>query len=284
MGQRLNILRRMIKGRVRGEHFDSNGVKIHYTVEGSGPPVLLIHGLTSNADALWRFPGTIDALKQRHRVIAMDARGHGFSEKPHDGAAYGVEMVEDAVRLLDHLGIARAHVGGYSMGAMITYKLLAMYPQRVISAAPCGAGRVENSEANLALFAAMRDSLIQRRDFRPLFETLEPGGRKPAALKLAAYNFFLRRTNDVAALGHLSGNFAALHVSDEELRANTVPAFTVIGSRDPLLAVVERMRGIMANHRVEVLPGHDHVTAFSSSRFVRAVAGFFAEQAALQGG
>jgi pimeloyl-ACP methyl ester carboxylesterase len=63
------------------ETFDSNGVKIHYTVEGKGEPVVLIHGLYSSADINWRLPGTIKALAARYQVIALDVRGHGRSDK-----------------------------------------------------------------------------------------------------------------------------------------------------------------------------------------------------------
>src|SRR5579883_1762190 len=97
------------------QSFDSNGVKIHYTVEGKGEPVLLIHGFAANADFNWRQPGVIKALAENYKVIALDNRGHGQSGKPHDIAKYGEEMAEDAVRLLDHLGIKKAHIVGYSM-------------------------------------------------------------------------------------------------------------------------------------------------------------------------
>src|SRR5881397_2402529 len=96
------------------QFFDSNGVKIRYTVEGQGEPVLLIHGFTADIEKQWGQPGVLKALAKDHRVIALDNRGHGKSGKPHDAKMYGKEMVEDAVRLLDHLKIAKAHVVGYS--------------------------------------------------------------------------------------------------------------------------------------------------------------------------
>ena len=86
--------------------FDSDGVKIHYTIQGKGEPVLLIHGYTANIQVQWELPGIIKALAPDYQVIAIDNRGHGRSEKPHDAKKYGKEMVEDAVRLLDHLVIA----------------------------------------------------------------------------------------------------------------------------------------------------------------------------------
>src|SRR5262245_60178433 len=106
--------------RAGDKSFDSNGVKIRYTDQGKGEPVLLIHGFGANAEMQWALPGVVKDLAKDYRVIAYDNRGHGKSDKPHDPKKYGAEMVEDAVRLLDHLKIKKAHVVGYSMGAIIT--------------------------------------------------------------------------------------------------------------------------------------------------------------------
>src|SRR5258707_8430775 len=120
-------------------YFDSNGVKIHFTDEGQGEPVLLIHGFTANIQVQWVLPGIVKALLKDHRVIALDNRGHGKSDRPRDSKLSGVEMVQDAVRLLDHLKIKKAHVVGYSLGAIITCKLLATHPDRLLSATLGGA-------------------------------------------------------------------------------------------------------------------------------------------------
>ena len=134
-------------GRAEESSFDSNGVKIHYYLEGKGEPVLLIHGFAVNAQLQWGLPGIIKALAKDHRVIALDLRGHGKSGKPTEVKQYGTEMVEDAVRLLDHLKIKKAHVVGYSMGALITGKLLATHPDRLLSATLGGAGHPRRRQA-----------------------------------------------------------------------------------------------------------------------------------------
>ena len=84
--------------------FDSGGVKIHYIVEGQGEPVVLIHGFTADIDKNWRTgfaigsdsiqpgPRIIEALAKNYRVIALDNRGHGKSDKPRDPKQYGIEM------------------------------------------------------------------------------------------------------------------------------------------------------------------------------------------------
>src|SRR5207249_2155515 len=113
---------------------------ISYTVEGKGEPVVLIHGLYASAQVNWRAPGVIRILATNHQVIAPDVRGHAASGKPEQESAYGVEMAEDIVRLLDHLKIPKAHIVGYSMGGMITMKLLTRHPDRVKSALLGGMG------------------------------------------------------------------------------------------------------------------------------------------------
>src|SRR5262245_53716664 len=102
--------------------FASDGVRIAFIDEGQGEPVLLIHGFASSVRYNWREPGWIAFLvKHGFRVVAMDTRGHGESEKLYDPQDYGAPlMAEDGRRLLDHLGIAGADVMGYSMGARIS--------------------------------------------------------------------------------------------------------------------------------------------------------------------
>src|SRR5262245_26957807 len=124
--------------------FSSDGVRIAFVDEGPGggpdagsaDPVLLIHGFASSVRYNWREPGWITFLvRNGFRVIAMDNRGHGESEKLYDPNDYGaVLMAEDARRLLDQLGIARADVMGYSMGARITAFLALAHPELVRSA------------------------------------------------------------------------------------------------------------------------------------------------------
>jgi Predicted hydrolases or acyltransferases (alpha/beta hydrolase superfamily) len=99
--------------------FDSKGVKIHFRILGQGEPVFLIHGFTGTLESWNKLASD---LARTHFVVSLDCRGHGKSDKPHDPKAYGTEMVEDVVRLMDNLRIPKAHVIGYSMGAMITGK------------------------------------------------------------------------------------------------------------------------------------------------------------------
>jgi pimeloyl-ACP methyl ester carboxylesterase len=109
----------------------NQGVRIHYDVEGSGPPLVLQHGYTFNSE-LWHRCGYVDALKPHCRLVLVDARGHGASEKPYDRAAYVWPInIDDTLAVLDHLGIARAAFWGYSMGGAIVLGLAQHVPHRV---------------------------------------------------------------------------------------------------------------------------------------------------------
>ena len=141
----------------QGDVVVSDGVRIHYMEAGEGTPVILLHGYTSCCDAGWFANGVAKELARDHRVIGIDARGHGRSEKPHDPAMYpGDQMPTDVIEVLDHLGVGKAHFHGYSMGGGIVTHLMARHPARFITASFGGSGVREEDEA-LAKQAAERD-------------------------------------------------------------------------------------------------------------------------------
>src|SRR5262245_9458423 len=122
--------------------FSNDGVDIAYLDEGEGEPMVLVHGFASTKDVNWVNPGWISTLTRAgRRAIALDNRGHGASGKLYDPAAYhSAVMAEDVRALLDHLGIPRADVMGYSMGARISAFLALAHPERVRSVVLAGLG------------------------------------------------------------------------------------------------------------------------------------------------
>ncbi len=118
--------------KVEDGSFNSDGVQIHYTVQGKGAAVVLIHGFAGSM-LEWKASGIGDLLAHEYKVIALDARGHGASDKPEGVDHYGTKMIDDVVRLLDHLKIDKAHVAGYSMGGLIVFKMADMRPERMRS-------------------------------------------------------------------------------------------------------------------------------------------------------
>ena len=122
--------------------FHHGSVELAYLDEGEGEPIVLVHGFASSKEVNWVQPGWVATLKGAgRRVIALDNRGHGQSTKLYDPADYHTtKMAEDVRALLDHLGIARADVMGYSMGARIAAFLALAHPDRVRSMVLGGLG------------------------------------------------------------------------------------------------------------------------------------------------
>lgn len=268
---------RLVK-RTPGEFFDANGVRIHYTDEGDGEPVVLVHGFAVNADLNWRLPGIVDKLTPHYRVIALDLRGHGLSDKPHEAMSYGVEMVQDIVRLLDHLHIEKAHLVGYSLGGFIAFKAAVTYPQRWRSVAVLGAGW-ENPEASafLRVIGEMKEDLQAGRGVEPLVVSLGGERQPPTTLHRWWVVAMTRWFNDRQALIAMMDGLPDLAVTEEQLRAIELPVLSMAGGNDPLAKGVEAMVGKIADHRVIILPGADHLRAMTHPFFAPALLDFLRE-------
>jgi pimeloyl-ACP methyl ester carboxylesterase len=268
-----------ITHRVEGEYFDSNGVRLHYTVQGEGEPVVLLHGFAVNADLNWRLPGITQALAEEFRVIALDLRGHGLSDKPHDVRQYGMQMVRDVTRLLDHLQIGKAHVVGYSLGGLITIKLATTYPERLLTASPLGAGweRTDNS-AFLGSLGELERALKSGRGIGPLAGRLGSEREKPGLLHTGWVRFMTRYLNDGHALSAMVRGIPDLTVEEEALRTIPVPVCGIVGSRDPLRVGVEALKGRVPDLRLVIVEGADHIRAPRSRELLEALRGFLRQQ------
>ena len=111
-------------------YVDNNGIRIHYHIEGEGTPLVLQHGLTSSVLRWYEF-GFVDALKNDYKLLLIDARGHGDSDKPHDAEAYDQKlMASDVIAVLDAENIDRAHYMGYSMGGSIGFAIAESFADR----------------------------------------------------------------------------------------------------------------------------------------------------------
>ncbi|BFM16811.1 alpha/beta hydrolase [Maricurvus nonylphenolicus] len=108
---------------------NTNGIKLFYQESGQGEPVLFLHGLGSCGED-WQ--DQIDAFSHDYRVITVDTRGHGRSDKPL-GPYNMPTYASDVINLLDHLGIKRCHLVGFSMGGMIAFQIAADAPERLNS-------------------------------------------------------------------------------------------------------------------------------------------------------
>jgi pimeloyl-ACP methyl ester carboxylesterase len=248
-----------------GVSFASNGVQIAYVDRGRGEPVVLIHGFTGSYARHWEAPGVIDALeKAGYRAIAMDCRGHGQSGKPHDPSQYGMEMVRDVVRLLDHLNIPRAHIVGYSMGGSIAMQLLVKHADRLRTVTLLGAGWAgEDVSVTKAQMLALADNFA-RRDASYLIRGVTSGGANgPTDAEVAALSAALFARNDADALAAVARGYLPLvDVSRDNLRSIQVPVLALIGELDRMnMEGVKRMKGVMPALEVIELPGATHASS-----------------------
>ncbi len=258
----IGIAHHLLTHRVPGDYFDSNGVRVHYTDEGAGEPVLLLHGFAVNADLNWRRPGILNALKKDFRVIAMDLRGHGLSGKPHEPDKYGMEMVNDVVRLLDHLNIQKAHIVGYSLGGFIALKLAVTNPERVLTVAPLGSGWEQpDKSAFLQALADMAKDLESGKGVGPISARLGGQRQKPSFLHTCWVTLMTKYFNDHLALVGVLKGIPELAITEEQLRGISVPVCSIVGERDPLRTGAESMKGIVLRQELTIVPNADHLRA-----------------------
>lgn len=252
---------------------DSDGVRLHYIDEGSGEAVLLLHGLATNVEMNWVAPGLVAGLVDAgYRVVAYDARGHGRSDKPYDPALYGPADVDDAVRVLDQLGIDRAHVVGYSRGAGIASHLRVQHPERVRSLTLGGYGDSgQRGGPREQLPAEVADSLKEGR-LGPLVRWLTRADITPEELALIQQ---ASATNDMRAVAAaFQGDAVQPALTAADLDATTVPTLAVVGDLDVFREEVERMVVAVAGVEALIIPGASHIMAVGRPEFLTAVLGF----------
>lgn len=205
--------------------FDSNGVKIRYVTEGEGEAVVLIHGWMSDA-TMW---GPKLSPLAGFKLIALDCRGHGKSDKPHDPGKYGAEMAADVVRLLDHLKIKNAHLVGYSMGAFIAGKVAATQPKRVLSLVHGGQAPLLVGEAGAKEIDVFAQAVEDGKGLAPYLMYVRP----ELTLKTAeAYAKIAYDGKDVKAWALAGKSFKGLEVNLSDLKKAKVPTLFIHGDKE----------------------------------------------------
>jgi pimeloyl-ACP methyl ester carboxylesterase len=233
----------------------SDGVKIHYIVQGQGSPVVLIHGFGATADWNWFSNGIAEALAKKHRVIAIDCRGHGRSDRPYEPEKYGDRLWKDVIELMDHLGIQRAHVHGYSMGGTITAELLARHPERFITASFGGSGISEVDPEWVA--KVPKDK--QGPDPQQAEAIKKQRQNRAAQFKLAG-----NPLPDAKALLALRKTFFSAKPTPIDLTKIQIPVLAINGEFDSPNAKTARMQRELKNFKSVVLPGKSHLTAIQA--------------------
>jgi pimeloyl-ACP methyl ester carboxylesterase len=246
--------------------FTHDGLNLAFFDDGdpTGDPVLLIHGFASSATVNWVHPGWLKTLGEAgYRVIAIDNRGHGRSDKPHHPEAYRPSvMASDAVALLNHLGIAEAHIMGYSMGARISAFIGVEHPERVRSLVFGGLG------------IGMVDGM---GDWDPIADALRaPSLEDVTHERGRMFRAFAEQTrSDRVALA------ACIETSRDLLSVSQVgridmPTLIAVGTRDDIAGSPHDLAHLMPHARAVDIPNRDHMLAVGDKVFKQAVLEFYA--------
>lgn len=240
--------------------FESNGVRLHYELHGreDGRPIVVVHGFASHYRLNWvgtRWQETLTGAG--FRVIGLDCRGHGQSEKPHDVAAYAANVMAGDVRnLLDHLGVERADYLGFSMGARIGLQVVLDHPERVSKAVLAGLGTEGAISQAEAIARAFRGGPAEG----PVAESFYKfaSGHKGNDLEaLACCIVGLERTVDQGRLGGIE-----------------TPVLVVIGDRDELVSGAHELVEMIPSARLVTVPGRDHLGTVPAREFKQAALEF----------
>lgn len=230
----------------------SDGVKIHYMTLGKeGSWVVLVHGYTDWAQRMWFATGIAEPLAPNHRVVALDNRNHGQSDKPEPR---GAGRAEDVIELMDHLGIEKAHIHGYSMGGGITGRLLASSPERFITAGFGGSG----------IYEADDELRAQAAELDP--EMPEPQGAAAVAYQRLRESAAARRAAASEGEGSESSRAAAFgrrRPLEIDLTTVKVPIIAINGEFDRPYSKTQRMWRKLKHFTNVILPGKNHMTAIA---------------------
>lgn len=245
--------------------FLSDGLEIYFETSGEGTPLVLVHGFASDLRRNWKDVGWFNWMNDAgYEVIALDCRGHGKSGKPHDPAAYGrTNMARDVIALLDHLGLDRVNLMGYSMGAMISTLVLEEASERIAKCVLGGVGgpmldgsRIDSSAIVDAMLAEDVDSItnIGAKGFRVFAD--QSGADRFA---LAAHMQAGRPSFDRDVLSKIE-----------------VPVLVVAGEKDELVGNPDDLSSVFPNGRTVIVPRRDHLTTVGDKVYRDAVIAFLA--------
>jgi len=245
--------------------FDSDGVRLHYELQGpeNGQPLIAVHGFASDYRLNWVGTRWQEALTDAgFRIIGLDLRGHGFSDKPHDEAAYSIDiMAGDVVRLLNHLEVSSAAYLGYSMGARIGLEVVITSPERVTRAVLGGIGTAGAIESANAIAHAF---LIGEPTDNPTAQTF--------------YKFASARpTNDLKALAACIKGLKP-NANPAKLAAIKTPILIVVGEHDQVGRGAPELIELIPTARLVTIPGRDHMSAVTARDFKQAALDFLSAE------
>lgn len=244
------------------DFFYRDGFRLAYQVEGQGAPVLLIHGFASSSRINWVSTGWFKTLTEAgYRVIALDNRGHGNSDKSYDPAVYTPElMADDAAALLSHMGIEKAHVMGYSMGARISAYMALRHPHRI----------------HTAVFGGLGIGMVTGAgDWQSVQKALLADD--PATINDARGLMFRKFADN--AKSDRKALAACVMTSKKELTAEEVsrikqPVLVAVGTRDEIAGEPQPLAALLPKGESLVIPDRDHMLAVGDKIYKNGVIQF----------
>jgi pimeloyl-ACP methyl ester carboxylesterase len=246
--------------------FHHGDVEIAYLDEGEGAPVVLVHGFASSKNVNWVYPTWVSELRKNgFRVIALDNRGHGESSKLYDPEDYHIgTMASDIVALMDHLGIERADVMGYSLGARMTGVLARSRPERVRSAifGGLGIGLVKGGGPGENVAAALEAPSLD--------DVTEPVGRMFRA-------FADQTRSDRRALAACLRGSRRL-MTEAEATSIVVPTLIAVGTTDEIAGSAAALAKIIPGAEVLDIPNRDHMRAVGDKVYKEGVLNFLSRR------
>ncbi len=251
-----------------------DGLNIAYESDGSGAPVVLVHGFASDRVQNWKAPGWYETLTAAgYRVIALDCRGHGQSDKPHDAAFYGHrKMAGDVIAVMKASGIANAFLMGYSMGGFISIHLLMSHPELFHKVAIGGVGASYLDDG-----APSRDRIADPGRRQMIVDALladDPASIADPTAK-AFREFAQQQGKDRLALAACMAA-PAQNYTRAELAHSTRPVLVVCGENDVLTGPPGPLAHAFADGRAVSIPRRDHMTAVGDKTYKNEVLTFFA--------
>jgi pimeloyl-ACP methyl ester carboxylesterase len=247
------------------QFFDHDGFDLAFIDRGDGEPVLLIHGFASSHSVNWVTPGWVKTLTEAgYRAVAFDNRGHGASSKSYEPEDYRAQkMAGDAAALLDHLGIPRAHVMGYSMGARIAAFMALDYPDRVATLILGGLG--EGMVKGVGDWDPIADALLaddpasithpRGRMFRTFADQTRSDRKALAAC--------IRTSRDLIGADEIAGIYQ--------------PTLVAVGTTDDIAGSPAALADLMPHGEAFAIEGRDHMLSVGDRTFKKRVLEFLRE-------
>jgi pimeloyl-ACP methyl ester carboxylesterase len=242
--------------------FHHGAVELAYLDQGEGDPIVLVHGFASTKEVNWVQPGWVTTLTRAgRRVIAIDNRGHGRSTKLYAPAEYHTQlMAADVGALIDHLGLGRTDVMGYSMGARIGAFLAQRRPEQVRALILGGLG------IRLVDGVGLSEDIADALEAPSLAEVTDPTGR--------TFRAFAEQTkSDLRALAAcLRGSRQTL--TPAEAQAIAVPMLVAVGTRDTVAGSGPELAALIPGAQALDIPGRDHMLAVGDKAYKAGVLAF----------